>query len=645
MLIRKSWMGSVWGPYNDYFFVTAGNDNKVYRYGFVKDSAWFINSIMLGKPAPEEFISPAGVEINADGGTLYTVSRMSNEVFKLNAFDNSILRTVRLNSPLYSCVLDEQRKLLFVSQWGAGIITVLHTDSLIRIKDIPVGQHPSAMSINQQRSRIFVTNSGENTISVINLNTLSIEETIDVALAPSSLPGSTPNSIAFSGDTAMFVALANNNALAVVDIRNPGKSFVRGFIPTGWYPTSVLTAGAMIVVANGKGDSSSANPVFQPVPDMLHGTVSFIPIPDQPQLDLYTQRVLHNNPYTRQRDERDWEPTNPVPKNTTAASPIKHIFYIIKELRSYDQVFGGLKQGNGDSSLVMYGRDVTPNHHALAEEFVLLDNFHANGHTTADGLQYAVSGYANDYVMKTWPTLYGRRGGDDDYEREGMATSTGGYLWDTALRTGLRVRNYGLFVDEVASSRGEIIPMASGLARNTSPIYRGWDLYYYDTLRAEMWMKEFANYEKGDSLPALSIIRLPNDNTAGESQKHRSRRSYMADNDRALGKIVERISNSPYWKESAIFVLETSAFGGPDHIDAHRTVGLVISPYVKRRSVVSTHYSTTSMLNTIERILGIAPMTQHDAGATPMYRLFQPAPDLKPFQSLPISKYINTFAQ
>jgi hypothetical protein len=187
--------------------------------------------------------------------------------------------------------------------------------------------------------------------------------------------------------------------------------------------------------------------------------------------------------------------------------------------------------------------------------------------------------------------------------------------------------------------------MATGLASITSPIYRGWDLYYYDTLRAEMWMKEFNAYEQGDSLPHISIIRLPNNNTAGDSKKHRSRESYVADNDRALGKIVERISKSPYWKESAIFVLETCAYGGPDHKDAHRTVGLVISPYVKRSMVDHTHYTTTSMLHTIERILGIPFMTQHDAGAMPMYRLFQSQPDLKPFQSKPISNSINVFAQ
>jgi YVTN family beta-propeller protein len=645
LLIRKSWMGSVWGPYNDYFFVTAGNDNKVYRYGFANDSAWFLSSIILGKPAPEEYVSPAGVDINSEGKTIYTVSKMSNTLFRLNAFDNRIERALKFDHPLYTCVLDETRRMVFVSIWGGAKIAVVHADSLSTILEIPVGRQPTAMALNPSKTHLFVANSGENSVSVINTATLKTEATIDVAVTPASLTGSMPNALAFSGDTLLFVSLGGNNALAVVDVRNPAGCTVRGFIPTGWHPSAVAVADSVIVVANSKGERSFPNPDQRSSVELIKGSVSFIPIPNGDQLHAYTRQVFENNPYTRKRDYSDWLPENPVPVSAETKSPIKHIFYIVKELRSYDQVFGDIRAGDGEDSLAVYGRSVTPNHHALAEEFVLMDNFYANGQVTADGMQHAVSGHANDYTARTWPTLYGRRGGDNDYERDGMATSGGGYLWDQALKHGIRVRNYGLFVDETASARGEIIPMVSGLAAVTSPIYRGWDLYYYDTLRAEMWMKEFNNYERGDSLPQLSLIRLPNDNTAGESRNHRSRASYMADNDRALGKIVERISASKYWKESVIFVLETSAYGGADHKDAQRTIGLVISPYVKRSMVDHTHYTTTSVVHTIERILGLPFMTQHDAGAMPMYRMFQSQVNLKPFQSLPISNSVNEFAQ
>lgn len=643
--IRKSWMGAVWGPYGDYFFVTAGNDNKVYRYGFAQDSAWFLNSIMLGKPAPEEYVSPTGLDIGNDGGTIYAASKMSNTLFKLNAFDNTIEKTAIFAGPLYTCRLDTARAIVYVSEWGSGSVAIVDAASLNRLAGIRVGDHPSAMVTDASGKRLFVTNSGENTVSVIDVDQRKVLETIDVALRPGSPVGSTPNAAAVSGDTLLFVALAGNNAVAVVDIRTAGKSAVKGFIPTGWYPTAVQTAGGMLLVANGNGERSYPNPDGRSSSELIKGSLSFIPLPGDSLLTIYTRSVLENNPLTREQDRSDWTARNPLPRIPGTGSPITHVFFVVKELRSYDQILGDMPEGDGEDSLAVFGAAVTPNHHALAKEFVLLDNFHANGLTTADGMQYAVSGYSNDYVTKTWPTLYGRKGGLYDYEQEGMATSAGGYLWDAAMRAGKSVRNYGLFVDENASTRGEIIPMAKGLARITSPIYRGWDLYYYDTLRATQWMKEFDRYEAGDSLPNLSLIRLPNDNTAGESKKHRSRASYMADNDRALGMIVERISRSRYWDRSIIFVLETNAYAGADHRDAQRTVGLVIGPYVKRGVVDHTHYTTTSMVNAIERILGIPFMTQHDAGAMPMYRMFQETPNLKQFQSLPISRPDNEPAQ
>lgn len=643
LLIRKSWMGSVWGPYNDYFFVTAGNDNKVYRYGVENDSAWFINSIPLGKPAPEEFISPSGITINSEGNTIFTVSRIANTLFKLQANENQIEQTLQYDNPLYTCLLDESRRFLYVSEWGAGRISIVHVDQMTKVMGIPVGNHPSAMALNYSQSHLYVTNSGENTISVINLSTMRVEETIDVGLRPNSLIGSTPNAISFSGDSLLFVALADNNALAVVDVQTIGKSKVRGFIPTAWYPTAVVVVDSTIIVANGKGNSSFPNPGNQSSAELIQGTLSFIPMPDTAQLHKYTKQVFENNPFTRSISFDDWNDENPIPRNSATVSPLKHVFFIVKDLRSYDQIFGDLSQGTGADSLALYGKELTPNHHALAEEYVLLDNFYADGQVTPDGMNYLFSGYANDYVMKTWPTLYSRRGGEYNYEQDGMASSAAGYLWDAARAKGLRVRNYGLFIDETASERGEIIPMVQGLAAITSPTYRGWDLYYYDTLRAEMWMKEFSKLEESDTIPHLSLIRLPNDNTAGESKKHRSRKSYIADNDRALGKIVERITKSKIWKESVIFILESSAYGGADHKDAHRTIGLVVSPYVKRNFVDHTHYTTLSMLHTIERILGIPFMTQHDAGAMPMYRIFQQHPDTTTFQAKHISNSSHEF--
>lgn len=630
--IRKSWMGAAWGPFGDYFFVGAGNDDKVYRYGFQNDSAWFVSSTSLAVDDQKTFISPTGLAVNSDGDKIFTVSRITPIVFQLNAYTNSVIKKLEFRAPLYMCVLDEKRKLLYISVWGGSSVAVVHSEAMVLVKEITVGEHPSAMVMDG--TRLFVTNSGENSVSVIDLATLTVEETIDVALLPNSPVGSTPNALAFGpGDSTMYVALADNNALAVVDIGTRRASTVKGFIPTGWYPTAVVCADSMLIVANGKGASSGKNFSKENPFDFLKGTLSFIPLPDDQALEQYTTQVRKNNPFTRVHSFTDWTADNPIPRTPSTVSPIKHVFYILKELRTYDDYFGDMEKGKGDSSYAKYGRKVAVNHQALGGEFVLLDNFHADGQTSANGMHWSTGAYSNDYVEKTMPTLYGRRGGEYDYEKQGIATPKSGFLWDAVRKKDLRVRNYGLFLNEDALKRGEIMPMAKGLFTETSPGYRGFDLTYYDTARASAWMKEFDSYERGDSLPALSMIRLPNDHTQGRNSQIRTQNAFVADNDAALGKIIERISKSRYWKESAIFVLETSANGGIDHVDAHRTAAMVISPYVKRNTVDSTTYTTTSVLRTIELILGVPPMTQHDAGAVPMYRVFQSTPDLTPYTS------------
>ncbi|MFA5831841.1 MAG: bifunctional YncE family protein/alkaline phosphatase family protein [Bacteroidota bacterium] len=628
--IRKSWMGAAWGPYGDYFFVTAGNDNKVYRYGFHNDSAWYLNSIKLAEEAPAAFISPTGLAITSEGDKIYTVSRITPALYKLDAYSNTIEKTLEFSSPLYSCVLDEVRKLIYVSEWGSAKVAVVHADDLVSIKEIEVGNHPSAMVMNKKGTHLFVSNSGENNVSVINLQTLLVEEIIDVALKVGSPIGSTPNALAMGqGDSTLYVALADNNAVAVVKIVTIGKSVVKGFIPVGWYPTAIECADSVLIVANGRGETSGKNLNKENVFEYLKGTLSFIPVPSDKELEEYTSAVLSNNPYTREQSFSDWNADNPIPHSVADSkkSPIKYLFYVIKEMRSYDDLFGDMIIGNGDTLFAKYGKNVVPNHQSLAEEFVLFDNFYANGQNSVNGMQWSVGAYSTDYTEKTVPTLFGRRGGVYNYEHDGIASPKSGYLWDAAKKINLTVRNYGMFIDEEASTRGEIIPLAKRLFNITSPIYRGWDLNYSDTSRIAAWMKEFDNYERGDSLPRLSLIRLPNDHTNGRVSRIKSQNAFVADNDLALGKLVERISHSKYWKESAIFVLESSANGGSDHVDAHRSAMFIISPYSKRKFVDSRHYTTTSVLKTIELILGIPPMTQHDAGAVPLYRSFQSVPD------------------
>ncbi len=632
LLIKRSWMGVRWNSIGDYFFVTAGNDNAVYRYGFEKDSAWFINSIKLGKPYPEQDISPTGVDVNEEGSLLFVATKKSNQLFKINAFDNTLLDTLAFSSSLYSCVLDEKRNVVYVSLWGESKIAIVDANTMELKSTIGVGDHPTEMVMTKDGKRLFVANANNNTVSVIDLDTKNVIETIWVALSPDAPNGSTPNSLAFSDDEkTLYVANADNNFLAVLNIAKPGESHSLGFIPTGWYPTAVRCVGNMLLVANGKGESSKANPKHEYIGGLLTGTLSFIPVPTKEELEKYTAQVFENTPLTHPTKSEEWTNKNPIPNSVKIQSPIKHVFYIIKENRTYDQVFGDMQQGNGDSSLCLFGKNITPNHHAIAEEFVLLDNFYADAEVSADGHNWSTAAYATDYVEKTWPTMYGGRGGKYDFETEGIASPTNGYIWDNCLRHNVSFRNYGEFLNEDESAKGNFQSNAKGLKNNSCPNYRGWDLSYPDRKRVEVWMKEFDEFEKNNSLPQFTILRLPNDHTAGTRKGVPSPRAMVADNDYALGMIVERISKSSFWKESAIFVIEDDAQNGADHVDAHRTVALVVSPFTKRKYVDHTMYSTSGMMRTMELILSLPPMSQFDASATPMYNSFTATPDFSPY--------------
>ncbi|MGA7160604.1 MAG: bifunctional YncE family protein/alkaline phosphatase family protein [Bacteroidota bacterium] len=630
--IKKSWMGVCFNTQGNRIYVSAGNDNGIDEYVFEHDSATYLRTIELGKKYPEQDISPTDVVMNTDDSILFVVTKGNNSLYKIELSSGKILSSLAFSQPLYSCSIDEQRHLLYVSVWGASQIAVVDADSMTAKKFIPVGDHPSEMVRTKDGKRLFVANANLNTVSVVDLAAMKVIETISTSLSPDALNGSTPNSLALSPDNStLYVANADNNFLAVINIEKFGQSRSEGFIPTGWYPTIVRAVGNLLLVTNGKGMMSKANPHHEYIGSLLVGTLSFIPVPAKEELAKYSAQVFQNTPFTRTRADQAWDEENPVPKSTSIGSPIKHVFYVIKENRTYDQLFGDLPEGNGDSSLCLFGKDVTPNQHALAEEFALLDNYYEDAEVSADGHNWSMAAYATDFVEKTWPTYYGGRGGEYDFEQEGIASPSAGYIWDNCIRHNVSLRNYGEFFYDDDTANGVSPIKASGLLTRTSPHYRGWDLDYPDVKRAEAWMQEFDAYETGDSLPQFQIIRLPNDHTAGTKKGSLSPRAMVADNDRALGMIVERISHSRYWKESAIFVLEDDAQNGPDHVDAHRSIALVVSPYTKRKFVDHTMYSTSGMLRTMELILGLPPMSQYDASATPMFASFSLSRDETPF--------------
>ena len=446
----------------------------------------------------------------------------------------------------------------------------------------------------------------------------------------------------------LFIANADNNCLTVFDVSKPGSSKSKGFIPVGWYPTCVKVIGSRIFVTNGKGFSSFANPRGpqptkrrvkhqaddedgpQYIGGLMKGTMSIIDMPSEKQLSVFSQQVYKNTPYTKEKELLSkGEEGNPIPQKIGDKSPIKYVFYIVKENRTYDQVLGDVKEGNGDTSLVLFGEKVTPNQHKLVHDFVLLDNFYVDGEVSADGHNWSLGAYATDYLEKNWVTSYGGRGGG--YDAEGtrkIANNKGGFIWDACKRAGVSYRTYGEFADDYKPN----IPV---LENHFCPYYTSWDQKVRDTTRANQWKRDFDSLVAVNALPQMNTLRIINDHTEGMSKGRPTPFAHVADNDWGVGMFVEYLSHSKVWNESVVFILEDDAQNGPDHVDAHRSPVYVAGPYVKRNFVDHTPYTTTGVLRTMELILGLSPMSQYDAAATPLWRCFTAKPDFAAFNSVP----------
>ncbi len=521
---------------------------------------------------------------------------------------------------------------------------------LVLIEELATDEHPNAMVLSKDGKRLFVACADGASVWVYDTFSGLVIEQVSMSLFPDAPLTATPNSLALSPDgKTLLVANADTNSVAVVDVTNSARSMVSGFIPTGWYPTNAMFSrdGQQIFVLSGKGLTPSPNMTNAGMDQRLTGTVSALPTPDATTLAAYTRQVYAVTPYS---DAIRLKPANPpvaspIPTVVGGASPIKHVFYIIRENRTYDSVFGDLSQGNGRPSFTLFGRDVTPNAHAIAENFVLMDNFYVDADVSYDGHDFSMAGYATDFVQKIWQTYYGNRG--SMYIGEGgwfvrnpygnVSAPSQGYLWDYAQRAGVSVRSYGEFGTNTSkSATGDVSVAASvpGLVGRIAPSFAAFDLTIQDQSRVDAWEREFATYVQNGTLPQLSIIRLGNDHTNGTVPGTPSPRAMVADNDLALGRVVDDISKSVYWKDSAIFVLEDDAQSGADHVDSHRSVALVASPFAKRGFVDHTFYTTTGILRTIELALGLPPMSMYDAAATPLYAAFQSTPSLTPFQRL-----------
>lgn len=658
--IQKSFYGLKFSNDDKFLYASGGNDNWILQYAITNGKLILKDSIILGKKWPEK-ISPAGIEIDDAKNTLYAVTKENNSLYVVDLVTKSIIHTQYLGNEAYTCILSPNKKELFISLWGGKKVAVYNTDSLKITGTIDVSYNPNELLLTKNGQSLFVANAGDNSVSVINTKTKKVIEVLNAALYPGSPVGSATNGLALSADEkTLYIANADNNALSVFDVSIPGKSQSNGFIPVGWYPTNVKVVANKIFVTNGKGFTSFANPLgpqpvkkevrsethvgetntnsrLQYIGSLMKGTVSIIDEPNKANLAIYSQYVYKNTPYKKQNElQTEGEIGNPIPMKVGEVSPIKYVFYILKENRTYDQVFGDIAEGNGDSSLCLFGEKYTPNQHKLAKEYVLLDNFFVDAEVSADGHNWSMGAHANDYLEKTWPTSYGRRGGaTEGMGRREIANDKDGFIWDFCKKANISYRTYGVFQDK---EKGNIPSLTGHECSYFSTFYLN---NIRDTTRFFQWKRDFDSLMAIQAVPHFNSVRFGADHTQGLAIGKPSPFACVADNDLAVGLFVEHLSKSPIWNESAVFILEDDAQNGPDHVDAHRSNALVISPYTKRKFVDHTMYATSGMLRTMELILGIPPMSQYDAGATPMWRSFTSKPDFSNYASVPATIDLN----
>lgn len=655
--IKKSWYGLKFSGNDKFLYASGGNDNWILKYEIINNKLKLRDSIKLGTKWPNK-ISPAGFDIDEAKQLLYVVTKENNQLYIVNLKSKQKTDSLPLGGEGYTCVLSPDKKQLYISCWGCDKLVVFDTWKKRITREFQLGDNPNEICMSKNGKWLFVANANDNSVCVIDLKKEQLVETLNAALYPNAPSGSTTNGLALSEDEkTLFIANADNNCLAVFDVSSPGQSKSKGFIPVGWYPTNVKVVGKKILVSNGKGFSSMANPhgpnplkphsVWyqhgdtsaqreQYIGGLFKGTLSIIDMPSDNQMSSYSKLVYENTPYTKEKElTADVAAGNPIPQKVGDKSPIKHVFYIIKENRTYDQVLGDVKEGNGDPSLVLFGENITPNQHALTKEFVLLDNFYVDAEVSADGHNWSMGAYATDYLEKNWPTSYGSRGGSYDAEgTRAIANNKNGFIWDNCRRNKVSYRTYGEFADDY-------MPNIPVLKDHYCTYYTSWDQHVRDTTRFNQWKRDFDSMLAIDKVPQLNTLRFINDHTEGLAKGRPTPFAHVADNDLAVGMFIEYLSKSPIWKESVVFILEDDAQNGADHIDAHRSPVYIAGGLVKRGFVDHTMYSTTSVIRTIELILGLPPMSQYDAAATPMWRCFSNAPNLTAFQARPISVDLN----
>ena len=640
-------------------------------------------AIELPGPKKKENSHSLGIALTKDGKIAYVCLSRNNKLGIVDLVAGKLVKQIDTGVAPYDVVLSPDEKFAYVSNWGgrkpkagdktapsSGTPTVIDERGVAAsgtvmkidlakdtvVKETAVGLHPTGIARSADAETLYVANANSDTVSILQTKTLEVRQTVFVRPDPALPFGSATNALTLSKDgKTLYVCNGGNNAVAVISLE--GKAAVQGFVPTGWYPGAVVSGGKHLFVANIKGEGSrTRKPGKLGWNTHLHrGSVSKIAIPDAASLKDYTAQVRADGRAPQilaaLEKKRSGIKAVPVPVRPGEPSAFEHVVYIIKENRTYDQVFGDIKEGNGDSKLCIYGEKITPNLHALARQFVLLDNYYCNGVLSADGHAWAIEGNASDHLERQFGGFTRSYTFGDDP----LSYSSSGFLWDKVLLGGLSFRNYGEFnetktipekatfkeiFDDYRNATGKIKFIDSigieALQRYSAPGCPGWNMKIPDQVRADYFLKEFRAAEKKGEWHNLIIMHLPQNHTSGTDPGQPTPRAHVADNDLAVGRVVQAISKSKFWPKTCIFIIEDDPQDGWDHVDGHRSLCLVLSPYTRRGGkVISQFYNQTSVLHTMERILGVPPMNQMDALAPVITACFTAKPDLTPYEARP----------
>jgi YVTN family beta-propeller protein len=672
MLVQPAaFVGVAISPDGRTVYASGGNEDAIYRYDWTAPTATLRDRIVLAEHEKKQDGTryPAGMALSPDGRWLYAVENLGDSVAVIDLASARVVARYAAGRYPYGVVVSRGGD-VYVSAWGASTVAAFTPSSggaLRQRASFNAGRHPSAMVLSADDSRLFVASAS--TDRVVAIDTRTGETVAELHDAPPGGPGegSTPNALALSSDgTRLYVAEADNNAVASFELSartrgsaaagGPVRDSLSGRIPTDWYPTALASVGGdSLLVLTAKGGPPQANPGLY-APDgkevssqytlgQLYGTIAAMrpPAAGSAALTDFSRRVAAANLW-------DAQPAHAA----GGYPPIKHVIYVIKENRTYDQVFGDVAEGDGDTSLVFFPRAVSPNHHALAERFGLFDRFFVNAEVSADGHNWSTAAYATDYLEKTVQSNYSDRGRNYDYEgtnrsdfdwartadsipEDDVNEPANGYLWDLAQRAKISFRNYGEFVIGVRPAANGPVDSYRGLKPfllpNTNPQFPGFDLHIQDQHRADVWIAELGEFVKRGEMPTLEIVRLPNDHTEGARAGRPTPRAHFADNDLALGRIIDALSRTPFWSSTAVFVLEDDAQAGPDHVDSHRSPMLVISPWA-RPGLHRRWANTTDVIATIAELLHLGSLSQFDHYGEPLRDIWRDAPDARPYTAL-----------